>query len=492
MVTTQEPLTQQRANRIAVEYKQCRGSFEYFVTHYVYILEPPPGAGIIKFQPWPHLMEFTQALAQHRLLLVLKARQLGFSWLVAAYGLWWCIFYYGSVILKLSRNQDEAFKLLEKAKFVDSQLPEWLRLKRGSDSGGEITYPTQQSVITALPSTPDAGRGPTASVVICDELDFHPYAEENYSALKPTIDAGGQFIGLSTANKFKVVSKFKELYKGAKNSENNFKVFFYPWTCRPGRDQAWYDAQKKDDPIGVEKEYPNTEQEALAPSSAACYFNVEKLKAMLDDVKSPIETRKGGLIRIWKPVVVGKKYTAGADPGTGGAYSKGGLAILDWATGEHVADIHGSIHPDDLAQESATLCKEYNLALLGGECNNKEVGGAYIKKVLEIGYPNLYYRNVVNGLKKPEHAGWQTDSKTRPVMLAELEEAIRNRQLTSYCQEFIGECYSFIRNEKGRIEGAEGSTDDRVMKMAIAWQMRKHVKMGSGGFAMVKSQSSMS
>ena len=89
----------------------------------------------------------------------------------------------------------------------------------------------------------------------------------------------------------------------------------------------------------------------------------------------------------------------------------------------------------------------------------------------------MYYHDRNTGT--PTTPGWQTDGKTRPVMLAEFAEAIRNRLIVIRCREGIGEMLSFIRNEQGRPQAAKGAYDDRVMAYALAWQMRKFASFTS-------------
>jgi hypothetical protein len=84
---------------------------------------------------------------------------------------------------------------------------------------------------------------------------------------------------------------------------------------------------------------------------------------------------------------------------------------------------------------------------------------------------HLYYHN-------PSRApnagmGWSTNSKTRPIMLDELAEAVHEHHMTVRDVDFIGECLTFRRQSSGNYAGGSGSHDDTVMKWAIAWQMRK-------------------
>ena len=95
--------------------------------------------GVIKFQPWPHLLECLEIFLTHKEVIILKARQIGMSWLVAGYGLWRALFYEGSRVLMLSQGQDEAAALLDKSRFIYMHLP-------ASVSYTHLTLPTKRIV----------------------------------------------------------------------------------------------------------------------------------------------------------------------------------------------------------------------------------------------------------------------------------------------------------------------------------------------------------
>ena len=75
--------------RSAVAFQVSGRSFEGFLDN-VKIVEPPQFAsgfqgGPVDFQKWEHLIDLAKIMPETRLVAVLKARQDGFSWLVAAY-----------------------------------------------------------------------------------------------------------------------------------------------------------------------------------------------------------------------------------------------------------------------------------------------------------------------------------------------------------------------------------------------------------------------
>lgn len=209
-------------------------------------------------------------LMNTRLIMILKARQLGISWLVCAYALWLCLFQGGRVVLLFSQGQLEADELLRRIKALYRRLPDWMRMGNGmpqlvKDNTSQLAWDNGSS-IQSLPATPKAGRSFAASLVVMDEFAFMEHAETLYSAAKPTIeDGGGQLIILSTANGEGTL--FNNLWDDAVSKLSNFTAAFLPWTSRPTRNQLWYANLSKDASTPrmiqmIKQEYPAAPDEA--------------------------------------------------------------------------------------------------------------------------------------------------------------------------------------------------------------------------------------
>lgn len=70
--------------------------------------------------------------------------------------------------------------------------------------------------------------------------------------------------------------------------------------------------------------------------------------------------------------------------------------------------------------------------------------------------------------------GFDTNTATRPKMLADLKEAIDARLLNIYDRQTIEECFSFVvaqTSTSWKAQAEQGSHDDLVMALAIAWQL---------------------
>ena len=92
-----------------------------------------------------------QAILEHDLLTILKARQLGLSWLVLGYALWLILFRPGSQVLMFSRRDDEAQELLQRLKGMHEHLPPFLQAETGADNDHEFELPILGSVAKSFP-----------------------------------------------------------------------------------------------------------------------------------------------------------------------------------------------------------------------------------------------------------------------------------------------------------------------------------------------------
>ena len=190
---------------------------------YGWISDPLKGA--IPMERWEHLLEIIREIQQNRLVLIVKSRQIGISWLMAIYALWVIMTRPSANVLLISKGEREATELLAKSRYVYQHLPDWLKssAQLSFDSATMLGIKAMESKIVALPSTEAAGRSEAGTVVIADEWDYHQAAEANYAALKPTIDAGGQFIAVTTINKQEPDNFTKQIINAAIDGNNNFK-----------------------------------------------------------------------------------------------------------------------------------------------------------------------------------------------------------------------------------------------------------------------------
>lgn len=248
-----------------------------FIDTHVQIDNAQPGADeqtVLPFHLWPAQIALLADILAERLLLILKARQLGISWLVLAYALWLCLYHPGRLVLVFSIGQDEANEMLRRVNAMYWRLSEALRgtlpalVKENTE---EMAW-ANGSRILSLPARKSAGSGYTASLIILDEFAKNERADAIYTAVKPTIDGGGQMIVLSTAQG--TGNLFASLVTKARAGTSRFAFRFLPWQARPGRDAAWYAAVATDaiDEAHHKQEYPATPDEAFEASEVDAFL----------------------------------------------------------------------------------------------------------------------------------------------------------------------------------------------------------------------------
>lgn len=471
-----------------IQWMKCKVSFLFFLL-FCRIVEPPtldnPG-GVIPFQQWPHIITAIKALLTKKLIVWLKSRQIGASWLIAAYCLWFAMTHQGAVILLFSKGEIEAAELLAKCDRIYKNLPDFMRLKAQPNSTTEMGFPTMMSSIRALAATQTAGISFTASIIVDDEWEEHPFAEENYMSSKPTRDAGGQFIGIFTVNKLKPNTLAKGIFKDAHDGKNDFTWLFDPYGVRPGRDEKWYEETKRNIPsrelgsltpeLYMEQNYPASIEEALRSTQTVSAFNLKTLDEMMGDVKPALSVLRDGIdlnvVHIYKDFHIGQYFIAATDTGHGVGKDFNVTVLMNVRTGDIVADIfNNTMPPEELALHSVRLLAIFSNPLWFIEAN--DWGGVTILAAQNLNYKNLGYQD-----ESEKTVGFLTTEKNRPILWGDLIPGINNRQITIYNAEGLKQFYDVIRNaeKQGRIEAMVGRHDDYPMAVGIAWLKKGEVQ----------------
>ena len=223
-----------RANEI--EY--CKGNVEYFIDTYGHIEDKDADELIQPFEMWDEQRKALHSIMDNRLNAILKARQLGFSWLVMHIAAWLMLCFTGRTVIGLSRTEEEAKELVRRLSVILRYMPELIAEKDSAPAGWNgpvfkataleltIYFPNEpSSVFKAFPSSPNAARSFTADLIIFDEWAFQQFAEEIWTSAFPVINRpyGGKVIGLSTIERG---SLFEEIFT---NPDNGFNKIFIPW-----------------------------------------------------------------------------------------------------------------------------------------------------------------------------------------------------------------------------------------------------------------------
>ena len=442
--------------RQKLEWLKASKSFLYFVISYIYIYDAIKGTWI-PFNLWDEQKTVTEKLESERLVLILKARQLGITWLCLAYVLWLMLFKPAATALLFSRRETEAGYLMWRLKGMYKNLPSWMQARQIKSSNTLSFALSNGSVAYGFPTT--AGDSYTATVVLVDEADLIPNLDAVMSAVKPTIDAGGKMIMISRTDKENPTSPFKNLFKAALKGENDWIPVFLPWWTRPDRTQEWYNQIKKEiytRTLSLDElyeQYPATPEEALQAIQLDKRFPIEALEKVYRPIPPVSRGDIPGLIVFKRPDLIGR-YVIGADPAEGNPTSDDSSAhVVDKDTGEEMALLKGKIEPTVFASYLESLSRMYNNAKLMVERNNH--GHTVIAAVA----PEI----LLEGLDKK--LGWHTSKKSKAQMYAGAAEIIGAGGCTIHSKITYDQLVSI---EGNTLAAPKGLFDDEATSFCLA------------------------
>ena len=455
------PVNKQRQVK---EIVRCGKEPIYFLNKYVKIQHPT--RGLISFDTYPFQDECLDMFTDNRFSIILKSRQLGISTLTAAYAVWMAIFYKDKNILVIATKLQVAMNFIKKIKVAIRTLPKWLVLPEIVSNNKQTVEFSNGSQIKAIPTSDDAGRSEALSLLIVDEAAFVRNFDELWMGLYPTISTGGRAIVLSTPNG--IGGQYHELYVRAEDGDNEFKPIKLPWDVHPEHDQEWFDRESKNfSPRQVAQEFL-----CDFAASGDTFLTTEDLEFIRLSVKSPLEKWGPEMgVWVWKYALSERDYIISADISRGDAADYSTFHVIDTRDSEIVAEYKGKIPPDQFAILLNEAGMRYNKALICPE--NNTYGYAVIMKLVEMKYPNLYFKNSKDkyasmyGNENNLHKiGFTTSGQSRNQILAKLEEIIRNKQIKSYSSRLYEELKTFVW--KGtRAQAQKGKNDDLVMSLAI-------------------------
>lgn len=180
-----------------------------------------------------------------------------------------------------------------------------------------------------------------------------------------------------------------------------------------------------------------------------------------------------GLFNIYEFPKVGEQYVVGADPAEGLEHGdKSAGIVINKRSNKTACSYNHNIPPDRFEEDLIKMGNYYNLAVIA--CENKGYGYS-VNQGLFKRYGKVYRRvKTKTGVKEPTlELGWNTNSASRPQMLAQLAEEIAEGSTELLSEDLVSQCWTFINNAKrGQPEAEKGKSDDMVMARSIAGQVR--------------------
>lgn len=363
------------------------------------------------------------------------------------------------------------------------------------------------------------GRGTTQSCVHASEAAFWPHPEildGLFQAMPDLPDT--MWILESTANG--MVGKgemFFNLWNASVRGESDLEPVFIAWwkmpkyRRKPGIPQDDWDKEER---MLVEQfdldgeqlawrrraimtkcrgsidtfkqEYPASPEEAFIASGQPAFDVMTileqrpnivpaKLRLTVDAEDGSLMVVSKGEIRVWKEPEEGRQYVIGADTAeglSGGDYSCG--IVLDMASMEQVASVHGRIQYHEFAILLNALGRYYNTALLAIEVYPQ--GFTVQDKLLRNHhYPMLHmWKGKPDRVRHNQRSlyGWETNIWSRPLLIAAGQRALNHGLVTLHEDGLLNELMRFSKNDDGKYEAAVGH-DDRVLALLIALRSRE-------------------
>lgn len=483
---------------IKQEYVKCAVDPNYCFGKYCNIVKI--GAGKMKFKLYDFQKSTLTQFQKNKYNIVLKARQMGISTLVAAYALWCMIFKNDFKVIVIATNQATARNLIKKIQLMYEGLPSWLKpsIKENNKLGMSFM---NGSEVRALSSAGSAARSEAASLLIVDEAAFIENFKEVWSAAMPTLATGGDCLILSTpngiGNQFHTLWEQAELGKKEEGLEK-FNPIRLKWDLHPDRDESF--RKQQDLELGP----------ALAAQEYDCNFltsGTGVVEGVIIDwyrdnlVKEPLEKQGPGQeYWIWQYPNYATSYILAADVARGDGADNSAFVVMDAESCEIVATYEGRMGTREFGAFLVSVGTYFNNAYL--VIDNKNIGWDVVTEAIERGYDNIYYsykqdpfvdenihlrKQVDLKDKKDMVPGFTTTIKTRPVMISKLELYFTQKQIKTHCLRIITELHTFIWLN-GKAQAMLGKNDDLVMAVAMALYVRDSaLKLRAHGIELAKN-----
>ncbi len=454
-----------------------------------------------------------RVLADPRLI-VLKGRQIGVTWIVLACDVAEALLQPGTASLLYRQREEDAIDNIRRWWTLYQSLPshfkegikvlqpDLARTERPGKEGVALKFPSGEvSEARPMTSASSSGHGRTVRRVILDEAAHIENLAEIRAAVEPA--AGRRFITtISTANgrSNQETGEGNEFHRLWVDPNSGYTRLFLPYDVHPERDAEWYQRAPEVQSLQMhlrQQNYPRDEHEAFKLSDRG-YFDAEVLASYAKLVRLPeyrfdfidrdsrnlakhgeavVHRHEQGLFRLYEAPVRGRKYAVGADVATGRGADYSAAYVVDLSSMALVAEFLGKIDPDLFAAQLHYLGKWFNDALLAVE--NNSTGEAVIIPLRDgragrPPYPHLY-RHILSSrpdLPTAKPYGFPTNQKTRPLILSQLEQALRERSLPYVSNDLLFQMEEFVHHDSGTTPRArDGSHDDCVIAAAIALEM---------------------
>lgn len=462
----------------------------FFFSLFVFVIHPVRGK--VHFNLYPYQKSVLYNFIKERFNIILKFRQAGITELISLYCLWLTMYHPNKKVNIISIKDTTAKKVLKKIKFMYKNLPWYLQTpiingRAGEYGSASMIEFSNGSFIESIPTSSEAGRSESLSLLVIDEAAIVRWASQIWAAAFPTLSTGGSAIINSTP--YGLSNWYHSTWVDAIAGGNDFIPIRLYWRMHPERDDEWYRSMST--ALGPKRTAQEIDGDFLGSGNSV--FDLVDIKAIEDCLPDypPIKKRFNGQYLQFTEPDLNTEYFIGADVATGRASDYSSFTCMDKG-GEEQVVYKGRMPVDKYARLLGDTGTLYNNAVIAPESN--DVGLAVTSFLQTEGYPKLYYYQKMirkKGKSRPEvdkSPGWLTTNKNRSVIIDGLENDVRNEVVTIKDPFFVHEAYTFIYDSLGRpvamgkhktnsagVEDLETEVyaDDDIMGKAICNHIRK-------------------
>lgn len=451
-----------------------------------------PVRGKVQFKLYPYQKAVLYQFILERFNIILKFRQAGITELISLYCLWLTMYHPNKKVNIISIKDTTAKKVLKKIKFMYKNLPWYLQTpiingRAGEFGSASMIEFSNGSFIESIPTSSEAGRSESLSLLVIDEAAIVRWASQIWAAAFPTLSTGGSAIVNSTP--YGIGNFYHSTWVDSIAGGNVFNPIRLYWQMHPERDESWY--KEMSTALGPKRTAQEIDGDFLTSGNSV--FDLRDIKAIEDCLTDYpiIKTRFNGQYRQFLEPDDSKEYFIGADVATGRASDYSAFTCMD-KSGEEQAIYKGRMPVDKYSRLLGDTGTLFNYATIAPESN--DIGLAVTSFLQTEGYPKLYYYQKMikkKGKNRPEvdkSPGWLTTTKNRSVIIDNLETDIREENIIVKDPFFVHEAYTFIydglgrpvamgkhrNNTSGDVElETEVYADDSILAKAITNHIRK-------------------
>ena len=514
-----------------VSSDQLRADFADLYAPLCLKIEPKSGGALVPFKLKPVQRQLLETIRRQRergvppRILILKARQLGFS--TATQGMLFhdCHLTPQRRAMVLAHNEVAAMQLFDKSRTFYNNLPPALRPKKKLDNRREVRFAHNDSSLRVQVAKKGGGRSFTTQLVHLSEFAHMENPELVLAAVMDTVPRLLDTLIIIESSPNGHGNVFHDMWVAATNPESRSEwvPLFFPWFCEPEyqeaasftedelderekelvskhgvslRQLAWRRAKIANDYNGdaqtFEQEHPSDDRTCFLHSGRPLFDKGLQWywESLPDEKERPrpqefewapqqrlgpqilvpkLATRPAGRWRIYRDCQPRMLYALGADCASG--IARGDFAPMV-VLNRHTLDVDAvfldRVPADIQAQEAIKGGYYFNEAIVNWDSLNH---GIAFGMEIEGKYPNLYYRRVAMddaGRRMTDRMGFETTTRNRTSMFDLARKFVREHTGRIPDRDVIEQMDHMVYDDRDRPDHQRGGYSDLVVAFIMA------------------------